>query len=95
MSTGITGMSEGKMLETITTASNQLSLPSESTVIQGSDVPDITTIAELRPGSYNKVIEARVYRKWISATHGKKNEAGFSPKKRETAYCCILIDRQV
>ena len=95
MSTGITVMSEGKMLEAIPTASNQLSLTSETTVTQTSDVPDIATIAELRPGCYNKVIEARVYRKWISTTHGKKNEAGFSPKKRETAYCCILIDRQV
>ena len=47
------------------------------------------TISELTPASYDKIIEARVYRKWVAVTY-LKNGA-----KKETAFCCILIDREV
>ena len=47
------------------------------------------TIAELTPTSYDKKLEARVYRKWVAVTY-LKNGA-----KKETAFCCILIDREV
>ena len=47
------------------------------------------TIAELTPASYDKIIEARVYRKWVAVTYLKNG------MKKETAFCCILIDREV
>ena len=47
------------------------------------------TIAELTPTSYDKILEARVCRKWVAVTY-LKNGA-----KKETAFCCILIAREV
>ena len=76
--------SQTKMVGASYTALDEISHPSEQAMVETNKAPDITAIAELRPTSYNKVIEVRVYRKWISVTHGKKNESGFSPKKRKT-----------
>ncbi|GKA12803.1 hypothetical protein Tco_0692349 [Tanacetum coccineum] len=42
-----------------------------------------TTIATLRPGQRNRILEAKVYSKWISKS---------VPDMREIALCCILID---
>lgn len=75
--------SEGKMEGPPSTALHEASGSSENMAIQTSEAPEITPIAELRPNAYNKVIEVRVYRKWISVTYGKKNESGFSPKKNK------------
>jgi hypothetical protein len=47
---------------------------------------EVTPIAQLRPTSHEKIIEARLYRKWVAKTY---------PQKIETALCCILIDREV
>ena len=47
------------------------------------------TIAELKPTSYDKILEARVYRKWIAINYQKNG------RKTETGFCCILIDREV
>ena len=47
------------------------------------------TIAELKPTSYDKILEARVYRKWIAVNYQKNG------RKTETGFCCILIDREV
>lgn len=67
----------------------------EKKVIEASSGLQITPICELRPTSYGKVLEARVYRKWTSVTYSKKDQSGISGKKKETGYCCILIDREV
>ncbi|GJZ35269.1 DNA helicase [Tanacetum coccineum] len=42
-------------------------------------------ISDLKPGARNKVLEARVYRKWVN-----RNPSNPTP----TDYCCILIDRE-
>ena len=47
------------------------------------------TIAELKPTSYDKMLEARVYRKWIAVSYQKNG------RKTKTGFCCILIDREV
>lgn len=44
-----------------------------------------TTIAELTAASRNKILEARVYRKWISRS---------ITKQMKVALCCIQIDRE-
>ncbi|GJW93725.1 DNA helicase [Tanacetum coccineum] len=44
-----------------------------------------TTIASLRIGQENCILEAKVYRKWISKS---------VPDMKELAFCCILIDRE-
>ncbi|GJZ17270.1 nucleic acid-binding, OB-fold protein [Tanacetum coccineum] len=44
-----------------------------------------TTIASLKVGQENCVLEAKVYRKWISKS---------IPEMKQLAFCCILIDRQ-
>ncbi|GJZ91681.1 DNA helicase [Tanacetum coccineum] len=43
------------------------------------------TIASPRIGQENSVLEARVYRKWISKS---------MPGMKEMAFCCILIDKE-
>nr|GEV31950.1 GDP-fucose protein O-fucosyltransferase [Tanacetum cinerariifolium] len=43
-------------------------------------------ISDLKLGSRNKVLEAKVYRKWID-----QKPSNPTP----TDYCCILIDREV
>ncbi|GJY68131.1 nucleic acid-binding, OB-fold protein [Tanacetum coccineum] len=43
-------------------------------------------ISDLKLGAKNKVLEAKVYRKWINRN---------LPKTTPTDYCCILIDREV
>ena len=91
----VSKISKGDIIGSSSAALEGVNPPSEQAIVEASKTPDITPIAELRPTSYNKVIEVRVYRKWISVTHGKKNESGFSPKKKENAFCCILIDREV
>jgi hypothetical protein len=68
---------------------------SKGKMIEGSSTAPVTPIAELKLGSYDNVIEVRVYRKWISVSYRKKDEGGFSGKKIENAFCCILIDIQV
>ncbi|GKA30666.1 DNA helicase, partial [Tanacetum coccineum] len=42
-------------------------------------------ISDLKPGARNKVLEARVYRKWVNRN---------PPNPTPTDYCCILIDRE-
>nr|GEU67109.1 DNA helicase [Tanacetum cinerariifolium] len=42
-------------------------------------------ISDLKPGSQNKVLEAKVYRKWV-------NRKQYNPKPSD--YCCMLIDRE-
>ena len=93
--TSVSETTHGQIEETSDTAISKLPHESEKAIVQSSNVADITTIAELRPNSYNKVIEVRVCRKWISVTYSKKKETGFSPKKKENAYCSILIDKEV
>ncbi|GJS37336.1 DNA helicase [Tanacetum coccineum] len=44
-----------------------------------------TTIASLRIGQENRILEAKVYQKWISKS---------VPVMKELAFCCILIDKQ-
>ncbi|GKB03353.1 DNA helicase [Tanacetum coccineum] len=46
---------------------------------------ELSMIAQLTPGSYNKTIKAKVYRKWI----GKS-----LPDLTPSAFCCILLDRE-
>lgn len=70
-------------------------LLSKGKMIEGSSATQVATIAELRPNSYDKVLQVRVYRKWVSVSYGKKTQAGYPGKKTETAFCCILIDSQV
>ncbi|GJW42998.1 nucleic acid-binding, OB-fold protein [Tanacetum coccineum] len=43
------------------------------------------TIASLRIGQPNAILEAKVYRKWISKG---------APNMKELAFCCILIDQE-
>ncbi|GJX71355.1 DNA helicase [Tanacetum coccineum] len=43
------------------------------------------TIGSLKIGQAKCVLEARVYRKWVSKS---------IPQKKEIAFCCILIDRE-
>lgn len=81
--------SQGKMEEAPNTALDEINDSFENMMIQASKTPEITTITELRPTSYNKVIEVRVYRKWISVTYGKKNESGFSPKKKRKLHSAV------
>ena len=45
-----------------------------------------TSIKELRPTSRNKILEAKVYRAWISRN---------PPDVTEKGYHAILLDRQV
>lgn len=47
------------------------------------------TIDELRVKSYDTILEARVYRKWVVVTYQ------IMEKMTETGFCCILIDREV
>nr|GFA46380.1 nucleic acid-binding, OB-fold protein [Tanacetum cinerariifolium] len=44
-----------------------------------------TCISDLKPGAKNKILEARVYRKWINRN---------PPRPAPTEYCCILLDRE-
>nr|GEU53274.1 DNA helicase [Tanacetum cinerariifolium] len=44
-----------------------------------------TTIAALKLGQENCMLEAKVYRKWVSKT---------VPEMKPIAFCCILIDRE-
>lgn len=57
-------------------------------VITASSMEEVT-IAELKPTSYDKILEARVYRKWIAVNYQKNG------RKTEIGFCCILIDREV
>lgn len=61
----------------------------DDTTLATSSTMQQTTIAELRPTSYDKILEARVYRKWVAVTYLKNGT------KKETGFCCILIDREV
>lgn len=54
-----------------------------------TNAPEEVVIAELQPASYDKVLLARVYRKWVAVTNQK------SGKKTETRFCCILIYQEV
>ncbi|GJV30357.1 DNA helicase [Tanacetum coccineum] len=45
----------------------------------------VTAIASLKVGQEDCIIEAKVYRKWISKS---------VPDMKEQAFCCILIDRE-
>ncbi|GKE03641.1 nucleic acid-binding, OB-fold protein, partial [Tanacetum coccineum] len=45
----------------------------------------VTAIASLKVGQEDCIIEAKVYRKWISKS---------IPDMKEQAFCCILIDRE-
>ncbi|GKE02020.1 DNA helicase [Tanacetum coccineum] len=47
--------------------------------------PEVSDIAALKPGDSNKIIEAIVYRKWVS-----KNTQTQQPIR----FCCILMDKQ-
>ncbi|GJT40155.1 hypothetical protein Tco_0940020 [Tanacetum coccineum] len=44
-----------------------------------------TIVANLRPTQRNCILEAKVYRKWISKS---------IPDIRDIAFCCILIDKE-
>ncbi|GJX61064.1 DNA helicase [Tanacetum coccineum] len=44
-----------------------------------------TTIASLKVGQENCILEAKVYRRWISKS---------IPEMKQLAFCCILIDRE-
>ena len=81
--------SENRIVESSSTALAEVKYPSDATMVEASNAPEITTIAELRPTSYDKILEARVYRKWIAVNYQKKG------KKTLTGFCCILIDREV
>ncbi|GJV07818.1 hypothetical protein Tco_1345474 [Tanacetum coccineum] len=43
-------------------------------------------ISDLKSGAKGKILEAKVYRKWIYQS---------PPKPAVTDYCCILIDKEV
>ena len=73
--------SENKIIENSGTALAEVKYPSEGTMVEASNAPEITTIVELRPTSYDKVIEVRVYRKWISVSYGKKMKVDSLPRK--------------
>ncbi|GKA41560.1 nucleic acid-binding, OB-fold protein [Tanacetum coccineum] len=47
--------------------------------------PEITNIADLSSTDSNKIIEAIVYRKWISKHY---------QTRQPTKFCCILLDKQ-
>ena len=85
-------------METTTPATTELAdiqATSKGKMVESSDAAQITMIRELQPTSYDKMLEVRVHRKWISISYAKKGDTGTSPKKTETAYCCILIDEEV
>ncbi|GJV57312.1 DNA helicase, partial [Tanacetum coccineum] len=46
---------------------------------------ELATIAQLTPDSTNKILEAKVYRKWIAKS---------PPEMIPYAFCCILLDRE-
>ncbi|GJU69446.1 DNA helicase [Tanacetum coccineum] len=46
---------------------------------------ELSTFTQLTPASHDKIIEARVYRKWIG-----KSLTYLTPN----AFCCILLDRE-
>nr|GEV06049.1 hypothetical protein [Tanacetum cinerariifolium] len=46
---------------------------------------ELSTILQLTPDTYNKTIEARIYRKWIGIS---------LPDLTPTTFCCILIDQE-
>ena len=83
------------MTEITNTALTEATDSSKNKLVESSIASQISTIGELKPTSYDKVIEVRVYRKWISVSYPKKDASGFSGKKTETAFCCILIDKEV
>lgn len=64
-------------------------------LIEATNAGQITTIRELRPTSHSKVLETRAYRKCTAITYAKKDQSGFTGRKKETGHCCILIDREV
>jgi hypothetical protein len=86
---------EKKISETTSTALAKVCNESENKIVESSKTLPVAMIAELRPTSYGKAIEVRVCRKWISTSYAKKTEGVFSPKKKETAFCCILVDQEV
>nr|GFA08196.1 hypothetical protein [Tanacetum cinerariifolium] len=66
---------------------SQMSKLIEAQIITGTRVVMArTTITSLGVGKDNYVIEAKVYRKWISKS---------IPEMKEIAFCCILIDREL
>ncbi|KAJ9567823.1 hypothetical protein OSB04_003789 [Centaurea solstitialis] len=46
---------------------------------------ELSTIGELTKTSKNKILEAKVYRKWVAKT---------LPQMTPYAFCCILLDRE-
>ncbi|GKD27678.1 DNA helicase [Tanacetum coccineum] len=46
----------------------------------------VNCISDLKPGAKNKVLEAKLYRKWTNRN---------PPRMAPTDYCCILIDREL
>ena len=69
--------------------------PAKDKLIEATSAGQVAMIRELRPTSHSKVLELRAYRKWTAVIYEKKGQTGFSGKKKETAYCCILIDQEV
>ena len=53
---------------------------SKDKIVETSDTAQITMIRELQPTSYDKMLEVRVYRKWISISYAKKSDTGISKK---------------
>ena len=86
---------EEQISETTSTALTEVWNESQNKMVESSNTLPVAMIAELRPTSYGKAIEVRVCRKWVSTSYAKKTEGVFSPKKTETAFCCILVDREV
>jgi SpoVK/Ycf46/Vps4 family AAA+-type ATPase len=79
--TAVPEESENRIVESSSTALAEVKYPSEATVIVTSNAPEITPIAELRPTSYDKIIEVRVYRKWVLVSYGKKTRVDSLPRK--------------
>lgn len=48
--------------------------------------PELINIADLKPTDFNKIIEAKLYRKWIARNPKHPDSKGL---------CCTLIDRTV
>ncbi|GJW08079.1 DNA helicase [Tanacetum coccineum] len=64
---------------------DQMTLGTPSAITLSTTSMELSTFAELTSNSHDKIIEARVYRKWI----GKS-----LPDLIPNALCCILLDRE-
>ena len=98
---GVQDMSQDKPLtatsaiqETAITADHGVGPTHDDKALATTAAMQETTIAELRPTSYDKVLEARVYIKWIAITYlkngTKKRNWILLHFDRSSGTCCLI-----